>query len=407
MGQRLGSQFFRFWLAGTATNLADGIAAASFPLLAATLTRDPFLIAAATFIYRLPWLVFEVFAGEIVDRTDRRLAMFWGNVARAATAASLAVAVVTDHASLSMLYLFAFTLGAAETVTDTSWDALLPNLVERTQLESANGWNEAAESTANDMVGPVVGGFLFGIAAAGPFAFDAALFALAAVIVWNAKPVVRTPRGESVSLGAIKRDIWEGLRWVFTHRVTRTIAFAGGIGNFLGTAQLSVFVLLAQEELGLGDVGFGLALSAAGIGGVIGAGVAGWIERTFGPGRTVLASAIAGTAVSLTLAIASSPILAGGAFGLFGFSVGVWNVVVVSLRQELTPDHLRGRVTADARVITFGAIPLGALAGGVLAETFGIRAPYVAAAVVGGLVALILSRVATNERIAVLRNEGN
>jgi MFS family permease len=401
----LGPRFTRLWLAGVASNIADGVTAAALPLLAAFLTRDPFVVALVAALHSLPWFVFELFAGEIVDRADRKRLMIWGNAARAGGIALIGALVITDQIELWSLGAIAFAVGVAETLVDTSWEALVPRLVSQDALETANGRTMAAEWTANELLGPPLGGLLFAVAAAAPFFLNGGAFVIAAALIAMIPGVYASQRAADAEKVSIRKEIGEGIRWLWSHRVLRALSLTAGTANLVGTAQFAVFVLFAEEILGVSEVGFGVILAAAGIGGIIGAALAHRLERRFGPG-TLLLGSMAGIGIAaLAVAVTSSPIVVGVAFAVDGFLIAMWNVVVVSLRQALTPDELRGRVASDARTIAFGAIPIGALLGGVLADLVGLRAPFFLAAGVYAVAVVLMARVVSNGKIAELRAE--
>lgn len=400
---RLGPQFAKISGAGISSNIADGILFAALPLLAAGLTRDPFLVALTALVHGLPWLLLELLSGEIVDRVDRRKLMVGGNVARASGMLLLALLVATDTITLGSLYAISFALGIAETLVDTSWEAIVPRIVSANDLETANGRTQAAEWTANDLLGPPLGGLLFAAAAAAAFFVNAAAYIGAALLVASIPGSFRTDRTIARGRGSIRREIGEGISWLWRHPVLRSLSLLAGVSNLVGTAMFSVFVLYAQEILGLSDVAFGAVLSATGVGGILGSATAHRMEQRVGPGNLLLGS-MAGIGVSsLAVAVTSSTIVVAAAFFVDGLLVGFWNVVVVSLRQQLTPDELRGRVASDARTLAFGAIPLGALLGGLLGELVSLRAPYAVAAVVYGLAAIVATRVVNNSTIAAAR----
>ncbi len=400
---RLGPDFARIWGAGVMSNLADGITFAALPLVSALLTRNPILVALTAVVHSLPWLGFELIAGDIVDRVDRKRLMVWGNLARSAGVGLVAVLVATDGISLAILYVIAFGIGIAETLVDTSWEAIVPRLVPVENLELANGRTQAAEWAANDLLGPPIGGLLFVAAASVPFFVDAGAFVLAAVLLATIPGSFRSEREVAHGQGAMRREIGDGIKWLWEHKVLRTLSLMAGISNLVGTAMFSVFVLFAQDILGLNELGFGLVLSAAGIGGLAGAAVAHRVERRLGPG-TLLLGSMAGLALSaFAVAVTSTPLIVALAFTLDGILIGMWNVVVVSLRQTLVPDEMRGRVAADARTIAFGAIPLGAILGGVLGDWIGLRAPFFVGTAVYLIAVPLVARIVSNKTIADLK----
>ncbi|MBT8199248.1 MAG: MFS transporter [Acidimicrobiia bacterium] len=405
MVAQLGSRYNKLWSAGVVTNVGDGIMAAALPLLVATLTRDAFLVALATVVHTLPWIVFELFAGEVVDRVDRRKLMVVADIARAGGVLLIALLIVSGGISLAVIYVIAFLLGMAETLVDTSREALVPEVVAANQLEIANGRSQAAEFTSDDLLGPPLGGFLFLLATGAPFFVNALAFAVAAALIAWIPGSFRTDREVAHGVKALRKDIGEGLRWLWGHKVLRVLSLTAGLSNLVATAVLSVFVLYAQDVLELGDLGFGIVLAAGGIGGILGAISAHSVEKTIGPGQLLILSVTGMAGAALTMALTSSPIVVGIAFALDGFMVSMWNVVVVSLRQALTPAELRGRVSSDARVLAFGAIPIGAVVGGVLANFIGIRAPFYLAAGAFALAAVVIARLISNQKIADLRAE--
>ncbi|NNL48514.1 MAG: MFS transporter, partial [Acidimicrobiia bacterium] len=317
----------------------------------------------------------------------------------------IALLIVSGGISLAVIYVIAFLLGMAETLVDTSREALVPEVVAANQLEIANGRSQAAEFTSDDLLGPPLGGFLFLLATGAPFFVNALAFAVAAALIAWIPGSFRTDREVAHGVKALRKDIGEGLRWLWGHKVLRVLSLTAGLSNLVATAVLSVFVLYAQDVLELGDLGFGIVLAAGGIGGILGAISAHSVEKTIGPGQLLILSVTGMAGAALTMALTSSPIVVGIAFALDGFMVSMWNVVVVSLRQALTPAELRGRVSSDARVLAFGAIPIGAVVGGVLANFIGIRAPFYLAAGAFALAAVVIARLISNQKIADLRAE--
>jgi MFS family permease len=389
----LGSAYWRLWTAGAISNLGDGIDLAALPLLAASLTRDPRLVAGLTTAAGLPWLFFALVSGAIVDRTDRRQLMVRVNVARGVLVAVIAVTAATGTARIWSLYLVAFALGVAETLFDNAAQSMLPSIVPPPLLETANGRQYAAELVGNSFVGPPVGGLLFAATLSLPFWADAASFfisaALIAALVGSFRPAPRTGAdGHPVARRSIRAEIAEGLRWLYHHRVLRTLALLLGTLNFCASMALATFVLFAQEELGLGDTGYGLLLAGMAVGGVIGGLIGGRVAAALGSSRSlhlaILLNGVCPIAIGLlsnAWAVAAVT-LAEGVFSV------VWNVITVSLRQRIIPDHLLGRVNSAYRFVGWGASPLGALAGGLVANALGLRAPFFIAGAIS-LVALV------------------
>jgi MFS family permease len=381
----LGAGFARIWAAGAVSNLGDGVVLAALPLLAASLSSSPTTVALVSVAGTLPWLLFSLVGGAIADRADRRRTMVVVDAFRAVAIALLGVALVADVESIALLLLVSFSLGTAETVFDNASQAILPSVVAEGDLERANGRLEGTQIVANQFVGPPLGAWLFGVAAASPFFLDALSFAAAAALVLSLHGSYRAEREPAPT--TIRGDIRDGMRWLLRHRILRTLAVALGIVNLMGMAVMAVLVLYAQQVLHLDDGEFGLLLTAEAAGAVIGSAMAARLRDALGTGTVLtLAVTVAGGSF-LVPALWSEPIPVALALALGGWGGLVWNVVTVSLRQSLVPDRLLGRVNSAYRMIGWGTMPVGALLGGLVADAFGLEAPFL----VAGVVVLLLA----------------
>jgi MFS family permease len=383
--------FWKIWTASTASNVGDGVVLVAVPLLAAQLTRDPLAVAATTIAVRLPWLLFGLFAGAIVDRTDRKRVMVYTDVARAVALIALAVVVGTDNITLAGLYVAVFAVGVLETLFDTAAMSILPAVVPTDQLERANGRLFAAAIAANSFAGPALGGLLFAAAAWVPFGFDAATFFISALLLAT---LAGGFRPERVSEKSIVADIKAGMRFVWRERVIRTFAIGAGVLNLGFTAAAAIFVLHAQDNLGLGEVGFGLLLASAAVGGILGAQAASRFIAAIGRYRSLLLAVALMAGGLAVMGAASSPWLAGASFAAVAFFEEVWNVVSVTYRQAATPNEMLGRVMSSFRVIAYGAFPVGAALGGAIASATGLRSTFfVGALIMAALLPLIVSEM--------------
>jgi hypothetical protein len=180
-----GTGFAKLWAAQGTSNLGDGVYGTALPLLAATLTRDPLLVSLVSFAEWLPWLLFGLLSGALLDRWDRRQVMWTVDAARFAIVGGLAVAVLADRASIALLAAVGFLLGTGQTLVDTGAHSILPTLVSRAaqRLERANGRLVGTQVVTQELAGPPVGGLLFSAAAWIPFAVDAVTFAAGSALV--------------------------------------------------------------------------------------------------------------------------------------------------------------------------------------------------------------------------------
>ena len=392
----LGANYRKVWSSAAASNLADGIFQIALPLIAVTLTTEPLLVAGVAVAGRLPWIVFVLFAGAIADRVDRRSTMRNVQLLRVGVVAVLAVMAATDTLSLPVLYLVALGLGIGETFYDTAGMSIMPSIVPRALLSRANSRLFAVEMAANELVGPPLGGFL--VAVGIPLALTTSVvgYAIAAVgltlVVGNFKPA---PRTEQTSMVA---DIREGMVFLWRTPILRTMAFIVAGFHFADAAVFAVIVLfaVAPGPMGLDEFGFGLLISAFAVGGLLGSLVAERVEHRLGRARVILITISASLLVFAIPLLTSQPVPVALALALMGVVVMWWNVVSVSLRQRITPDHLLGRLNAAYRFFGWGAGPLGALVGGLIAQVFGLRSVFVLALVI--TVALLwLRRSLTDE----------
>jgi MFS family permease len=403
----LGPEYRKLWTASTVSNLGDGVTLVAGPLLAASLTRDPVLVAGLAFAQRLPWLLFSLISGALVDRLDRRMLMVAVDVFRTVLLGFLGLAVLSNFVSIPLLYVVFFLMGTAETLFDTASVSILPTVVPRESLEKANGRLFGAQIVSNEFAAPPLGGFLFAVAASVPFFLDAGSFAAAAVLVLTMRGKFRVERPEGTPPTTLRAEISEGLRWLWGNRLLRTLAVSLGIMNLTSTATISIFVLFAQERLGLGSVGYGVLLSSGAVGGVAGSLAAERFVRWLGAGTTMRIGLVIEAASAGVIALSREPLVVGAMFVLFGFHAIVWNVVTISLRQQIIPERLLGRVNSAYRLLGLGGMSAGALLGGVLARGFGLTAPFWFASLSVAVLALIVWPALNNETIDAARESSS
>jgi MFS family permease len=374
--RRLGVAFWRLWTASSLSNLADGTLKVSLPLVAIRFTDSPTLISGLAFALMVPWLLFALPAGALADRLDRRRAMLGANTVRAAVAAVLALTVLFGLGSIWVLYAAAACLGTAETIYDTSAQSMLPLMLPRDRLSRANGRLFAAELTANEFIGPPLGGFLVAAAAAVAFGTPVALWTVALVGLLLVPGRFRVERERRAT---IRADVAEGLRFLWRHRLLRALAVMVGVFNFASNAVFGILVLYAvgpASAMRLSAPAYGALFATVAAGSLLGSLVAERVERRLGRARS-LTLTIFGNALLLGApAVTANPFLVGAAFLVGGSTNAVWNVITVSLRQRITPDRLLGRLNSAYRLVAWGTRPLGAVAGGVLAQLLGLRAVF-------------------------------
>ena len=390
--------FWLLWGGSALSNLGDGVRITAFPLLTSTLTRDPVAIGAVTAASFLPWIIFSPVAGVIADRSDRRWLIAVSQLGRGLAVAGFAWLVVGGNQSLISIYLVALLIGAGEVLVDSASQAAIPMVAPSGQLEQANSRMIAVEILTNDVVGAPLGGWLFAMSAAIPFGLDAVTFlGGAALVAGISRPLRAEQSGEARSLSA---DIAEGFKYLWGHPLLRGLMITISLVNLAATAASSLLVLLALEQLDLGEVGFGLLIGVGALGGIAGSLAAQRLVTRFGRRAMLIAPMGVEAAALAATGLASGVLLAGVGVLLSGASIGVFNVVGRSIRQAVTPDRLLGRVVATFRLFGYGVIPIGALVGGAIARTGGVRATYLLAAVAVALLTVAIARVVTPDRLS-------
>jgi MFS family permease len=370
----LGRDFRWLWSSSTLSNLGDGLLLAAGPLLVTTLTRDPFAVALAVFVQWLPGVIVGIPAGAIVDRSDRRRLTIVVNVLRAGVLVGLASTVATGLVSLPILYIALFVLASAESFSDNASSALIATSVPKAHLGVANARLSGARIVANDLAGPPIGAFLFGAGMAAPFAADAIMVLAAAALIGRMTAPAFTPVPPEDR--HLRREIAEGMRWLWRHPPIRALALTIFFFNVTFGAAMSVYVLLAMERLGLGEVGYGLLITAGAVGGLVGSAAYPALERRFALATLMRAGLVLETATHLVLATTTSPLVAGAMMLIFGIHEVVWGTTSTTVRQRAVPASLLGRVSSVYMLASLGGLVIGAPIGGLLAQRFGLTAPF-------------------------------
>jgi MFS family permease len=394
-GARLDRRFAVLWTSSTTSAFGTGLAMVATPLFVASQTGDPFVVSSASAVTWLPWLLFALPGGVLVDRVDRRRLMVLLDCLRALLMAGLVAAVLTRTAALGVLLAVLFLVSTGEVVERSAGQALVPALVPRDRLERANGWLFGGTMVAQQMLAGPLGGWLFAIAAALPFLANAATFLLGAAVLallrgsFRAAPAVPAAAGTR----SVRREVLDGLRWLVHQRLLRTMAVLIGLLNVTLTAALAVLVLLARDRLGVGSVGYGLLFTSLAVGGLLGALVGDRLVARFTATWTIRVGLLVEAGTHLVLATSRSAVVVGGALFLFGVHGALWGMVANSLRQRLAPPDMLGRVSSSTLFVSAGGNCLGAVLGGALASAFGLTAPYWVGFVVAVLVTAATWRV--------------
>lgn len=372
-GRALDRPFWMLWGSAVSTSVGDGIRLVAFPLLATGITKDPVQISLITVATYLPTLLIGPFAGVIVDRARPRDVILIADLGRVVIIAGLALVVFQDFLSIGLLYAAAFAYGLGECFEDPASHAILPRLVRREVLSTANSRLQSGQISAELFAGRALGGTLFALAEWSPLLIDGALLLLAATFIYQV-PTDRLStiaRGSNGAAAPFRAQLAEGVRVVWASgllaRMSLLVAAWSGVsGAFWGVATL-----YALDDLHSGPSGFGFVLALSAVGSLLGSFLAIRIVRAVGAASgTVLALVLSAGSVA-TLSLISSLWLAAAALAANGFGVTIWNVISVTVRQANVPVRLLGRVSSAYRILSTAAMPTGAVVAGALATMVG------------------------------------
>ena len=401
----LNGDFLRLWAGETISLFGTQVTVLALPLVAViTLRASAAQVGLLNACRYAPFVVVTLFAGVVVDRVRRRPTMIVVNLGRGALIALIPLTALLGLLRIEYLYLVAFAVGILTVFFDLAYQAYLPSIVTAEQLTGANG-RLVASASAAELGGPGIGGLLVQALTA-PYALLADALSFLASTSSLLRIEHREPEPHGERRPPIGSSIRDGFRFTFSNPYLRAIAGEAATFNLFEQTILTVFVVYAIRRLHFSPGLLGLVLSLGGGGALLGALIAGRIDRRFGLGRTIVGSMVIACLTPLLIAAptgrgAATLIALGAIFFVWGCAVAVSNVLVVTLRQTVTPSSMLGRMNASYRFFTYGAIPLGALLGGGLASVIGLRATLFAGAcgLVLALFWILLSPVA---RLAAL-----
>ncbi|GGS86789.1 MFS transporter [Streptomyces tanashiensis] len=374
--------FGRLWTAAVVSRFGDSLRTAALPLLAASLTDDPLLIASVTACGFLPWLLFGLLGGAVADRVDQRRAMWAVDLVRAGLVAAFAAAVALGHATIALLLVLAFALTTLQTLFDNAATALLPALVPHETLAGANARLMTGQQLAGGLLaGPAVPVLLLAGPAV-PYAADAVTYLLAALLIASLRTGApeRPPRPAGSTLRA---EMAEGLAVLRADRALRWLCTATTLCNIGMGALIATLVVHVTDGRPTGTAGntaYAATITAYALGAVAGGFLARRIAERTGRIRAVFLAGAVQTGCLVLMGTVPVLAVSIGAMAVFGFMGTVWNVQQTTLMQERAPEGMLGRIAAAFRTLAVAGAPLGALLGGAAAAGLGPHTPALLAA---------------------------
>ena len=381
--------FNRMWASSIISNLADGVMLAAVPLLAISLTDSPVLISLIGAMVMLPWLLFAIPIGAIVDRVDRRYIFAGANASRSVVVGVLALLIALDHVTIFWLLAAAFIIGVCEVAADTTAQSLIPQILEEKDFEKGNSRLQISETVIQGFIGAPISGFIYAAAIYLPFFINSLGFAISALLALTI-PVkylqdIRQ-EGEEKTERRFVADMKFGIAYLFNQKVLRRLVVTTatiGLCYAMGSATMVLFII---KELGLKERFFGVILAIEGVGAILGALVASRTSSKFGRSKVMTFAIIASSAVLLIQGFSPNIYIFVALATFGGFVISQWNILLMATYQTVIPKELYGRIHGTRRTLVWGAMPLGSLLGGVLAN-FSLRLPLY----VGGALACVVS----------------
>jgi MFS family permease len=385
----MGPAFNRLWAGSIVSNLADGVLIAAAPLLAITLTDSTVLISIIGAMVMLPWLLFAIPIGALVDRVDRRLILAGSNAIRSAVIGGLALSVATGHVTIYWLIASAFVIGVCEVATDTTAQSLIPQILDEERYEKGNSRLQISETVIQGFIGAPLSGFLYALAMWLPFMINSIGYAVATLLALSI-PIqylqdVRTENAKENKPHFIE-DIKFGIRYLYNQKTLRRLVITTatiGVCYSMGTATMVLFIF---KELELAPQYFGVILTIQGVGALLGAIVAPKASKRFGRSIMMTLGIFVSSLVLLLQGFAPNIYIFVALATLGGFAISQWNILLMATYQTIIPNELFGRIHGTRRTLVWGMMPIGSLLGGVLAH-FSLRLPMY----VGGVIATIIA----------------
>jgi MFS family permease len=388
----LNRDYMLLWSGQTVSSIGTQVSMVAFPFLVLALTGSPAQAGFMGAVRAVPYLLFSLPAGALIDRWNRKRVMILCDVGRALALGSIPLALLLGRLALAQLYVVSAVEGTLFVFFNLAEVASLPRVVPKEQLPAANAQNAATEGTSA-LVGPALGGGLYGVAQALPFLGDAVSYAASVLSLLFIRARFQGERT------AIRRRLWreigEGLAWLWRQPLIRFIALLTGMFNLTGAGFILIIILLAQRVHAT-PLATGLIFTIGGIGGIVGAVVASPIQKRLRFGPVIVATSYLWAVVWVAYIFAPDIWAMGIITAVFFVLNPIYNVTQLSYRLALIPDALQGRVNSVFRLLAFGGQPLGFALTGVALQRLG---PLVTVAAIGAVQLVMATLTALNPHV--------
>jgi len=362
LSKRLGRNFYHLLIAVSFSTFGDGLTLLAMPWLASTITSNTFFVSLVSASMTLPWLLFSLYIGALIDYYPKKKLMILAAIIRIIVLIVLNVSILFKIISIPLLILAAFLIGITKVVFDSTAQTLVPSIVSKDILEKANGYIMTSRLTMSDVVGRSIGGILISFGIFIPFALD--IISLLATIPFLFLLKTTASLKSHALNKKSKLDILEGVKFVWKNQLLLTLALMGIGITLMFTSTLAIQVFYVKEILKLDSSGFGLLIAVGTIGSIIGSQSISLLKNKFGFNATILTSLLMMGFTLGSVGLTSNPFIVGILYFIASFFIVTFNICNLSLRQRIIPDNKLGRVSGVFQLLSWGMSPLGMLLGG-------------------------------------------
>jgi predicted MFS family arabinose efflux permease len=370
--------YMLLWSGQAISLVGTGITQTAFPLLVWDLTHSAALVGLIGGLGTLPYLFLSLPAGALIDRWDRKRVMILCDIGRALNLVSVIIALMLGHLVVGQLVINVMTEGTLFVFFNLAEIACLPRVVPEEQLPAATAQNEATQGTTL-LLGPVLGGALYGFRQVLPFLADALSYVVSVISLMGIRVDFQQER--ILAHRKLLPEIKEGLTWLWRQPVIRFMAVLTGGLNFVSAGLIPLLVVLVKQQHGSSFL-YGLILTIGGIGGILGSLLGTPLQKRFRFGQLVISAVWIEALLWPLYAIVPNLFLVGVILALSFITGPIYNVVSISYRLALIPDVLQGRVNSVFRLLAFGFQPLGWAVTGVSLQFIGVTPTILALFVV-------------------------
>lgn len=383
------------------TFLGDGLTLAAVPWLVSTLTTDTLYASITMTALRLPWLIFSLPVGVLIDRYSRKHMLVGASFTRMIFLLFLTICIWGGWISIPLLALFMFGIGLSRVVFDSTVQTIIPQVVEEKKLEKANGQFTAGQLITSDILGVALGGFIITMHIVYPFAIDTVTAILSLLLISGLRGSFHPAKSkesqveekadkETRPMKNWKREMWSGIQYVFQDRFLRGLAILSVTITLMFSMILVTQIFFVREVLQLEAYAFGILISIATIGSILGSQAVAYMRKRWSSKQLILLSILSMGLLYGAVGLTSNAYVVGGLYFCAAFFIVVYNVVRSSILQRSVPNELLGRVGSVFRFLSFGISAIGTLLGGLLvrvSETFfdrlfSLQLPYLLLSVV-------------------------